>query len=83
MFKSILPDVFFTLSTMRGKHQLGLSFLILGGGDSVVARERRPERDQAKQMCLDSGGQMKLKDIAAALSISEQQEPIRCMAEVI
>ncbi|MDQ1236684.1 uncharacterized protein YjcR [Paenibacillus sp. SORGH_AS306] len=38
-----------------------------------MARERRPERDQAKQMWLDSGGTIKLKDIAAALFASEQQ----------
>ncbi|WP_308722489.1 phage terminase small subunit-related protein [Paenibacillus polysaccharolyticus] len=38
-----------------------------------MARERSPERDKAKLMWLDSGGQMKLKDIAAALSIGETQ----------
>lgn len=38
-----------------------------------MARERSPERDKAKQMWLESGGTMKLKDIAAALSISEAQ----------
>lgn len=38
-----------------------------------MARERRPERDQAKQMWLNSGGTIKLKDIAASLSVSEQQ----------
>ncbi len=36
-----------------------------------MARERSPERDKAKQMWLESGGAMKLKDIAAALSIPE------------
>ncbi|WP_098742069.1 phage terminase small subunit-related protein [Paenibacillus sp. EZ-K15] len=38
-----------------------------------MARERSPERDKAKQMWLVSGGTMKLKDIAAALSIGETQ----------
>ncbi len=38
-----------------------------------MARERSPERDKAKQMWLESGGTMKLKDIAAALSIGETQ----------
>ncbi|WP_244188402.1 phage terminase small subunit-related protein [Paenibacillus kribbensis] len=47
-----------------------LAFFV-GGGDDVVARERNPERDKAKQMWLESGGTMKLKDIAAALSIPE------------
>ncbi|MFS8214807.1 phage terminase small subunit-related protein [Paenibacillus sp. S29] len=36
-----------------------------------MARERSPERDNAKQMWLESSGAMKLKDIAAALSIPE------------
>ncbi|WP_339292719.1 phage terminase small subunit-related protein [Paenibacillus sp. FSL W8-0187] len=36
-----------------------------------MARERSPERDKAKKMWLKSGGTMKLKDIAAALSIGE------------
>ncbi len=38
-----------------------------------MARERSPDRDKAKQMWLGGGGTMKLKDIAAALSISEAQ----------
>lgn len=38
-----------------------------------MARERRPERDKARLMWLESRGTMKLKDIAAALSVSEQQ----------
>lgn len=38
-----------------------------------MARERSPERGKAKQMWLESGGTMKLKDIAAALSIGETQ----------
>ncbi|WP_366294401.1 phage terminase small subunit-related protein [Paenibacillus sp. AN1007] len=38
-----------------------------------MARERSPERDKAKLMWLESGGQMKLKDIAAALSVPESR----------
>lgn len=38
-----------------------------------MARERSPEREKAKLMWLESGGAMKLKDIAAALSIGETQ----------
>jgi uncharacterized protein YjcR len=38
-----------------------------------MARERSPERGKAKQMWLESGGTMKLKDIAAALFISENK----------
>lgn len=38
-----------------------------------MARERSPERDKARQMWLESGGTMKLKDIAAALSVGETQ----------
>ncbi|MEC0169901.1 phage terminase small subunit [Paenibacillus graminis] len=38
-----------------------------------MARERSPERDKAKQMWLESGGTMKLKDIAAALFVGETQ----------
>ncbi|OMD64659.1 terminase [Paenibacillus odorifer] len=38
-----------------------------------MARERSPERDKGKQLWLESGGTMKLKDIASALSISEAQ----------
>ncbi|MGD0032535.1 phage terminase small subunit-related protein [Paenibacillus illinoisensis] len=38
-----------------------------------MARERSPERDKAKLMWLESGGVMKLKDIAAALSVGETQ----------
>lgn len=38
-----------------------------------MARERSPERGKAKEMWLESGGTMKLKDIAAALSIGDTQ----------
>lgn len=38
-----------------------------------MARERSPERHKAKLMWLGSGGTMKLKDIAAALSIPESR----------
>lgn len=38
-----------------------------------MARERSPERDKAKQMWLKSGGTMKLKDIAAALSVPDSR----------
>ncbi|RJG26695.1 phage terminase small subunit [Paenibacillus thiaminolyticus] len=38
-----------------------------------MARERSPGRDKAKQMWLENGGTMKLKDIAAALGIGETQ----------
>ncbi|WP_338542795.1 phage terminase small subunit [Paenibacillus tundrae] len=38
-----------------------------------MARERSPERDKAKLMWLESGGTMKLKDIAAALFVGETQ----------
>ncbi|MCM3206402.1 phage terminase small subunit-related protein [Paenibacillus illinoisensis] len=38
-----------------------------------MARERSPERHKAKLMWLESGRTMKLKDIAAALSIGETQ----------
>lgn len=38
-----------------------------------MARERSPDRDKAKQMWLESGGTMKLKDIAAALSIADNK----------
>lgn len=38
-----------------------------------MARERSPERDKAKQMWLGSGGTMKLKDIAVALSIPDNK----------
>ncbi|WP_082834241.1 phage terminase small subunit-related protein [Paenibacillus glucanolyticus] len=38
-----------------------------------MAGERSPERDKAKLMWLGNGGTMKLKDIAAALSIGETQ----------
>ncbi|MDO7908441.1 phage terminase small subunit-related protein [Paenibacillus sp. JX-17] len=38
-----------------------------------MARERSPERDKAKKLWLESSGTMKLKDIAAALSVSEAQ----------
>jgi uncharacterized protein YjcR len=47
--------------------------LLSGGGDNVMARERSPERDKAKQMWLESSGAMKLKDIAAALFVGETQ----------
>ncbi|WP_082063167.1 phage terminase small subunit [Paenibacillus sp. IHBB 10380] len=38
-----------------------------------MARERSPERDKAKKMWLESSGTMKLKDIAAALSVGESK----------
>ncbi|WP_410770988.1 phage terminase small subunit [Fontibacillus sp. BL9] len=38
-----------------------------------MARERSPERDKAKQMWLESGGTMKLKDIATALFIADSK----------
>jgi uncharacterized protein YjcR len=38
-----------------------------------VARERSPQRDEARKMWLDSGGKMKLKDIAVALGLGETQ----------
>ncbi|MFD5020228.1 phage terminase small subunit [Paenibacillus sp. NPDC058367] len=38
-----------------------------------MARERSPERDKAKKMWLVSSGTMKLKDIAAALSIPDSK----------
>lgn len=38
-----------------------------------MARERSPQRAEAKKMWLDSGGKMKLKDIAASLGIGETQ----------
>lgn len=38
-----------------------------------MARERSPERGKAKLMWLESGGKMKLKDIAAALFIPESR----------
>ncbi|NWL89580.1 terminase [Paenibacillus sp. 79R4] len=38
-----------------------------------MARERSPDRDKAKQMWLESGGTMKLKDIAAALSVGDSK----------
>ncbi|MGW8957650.1 phage terminase small subunit [Paenibacillus sp. NPDC055715] len=38
-----------------------------------MPRERSPERDKARLMWLESGGTMRLKDIAAALSIGETQ----------
>lgn len=38
-----------------------------------MARERSPQRDEAMKMWLDSGGKMKLKDIAAALGLGETQ----------
>lgn len=38
-----------------------------------MARERSPDREKAKQMWLESGSTMKLKDIAVALSIGETQ----------
>ncbi|WP_411734899.1 phage terminase small subunit-related protein [Paenibacillus sp. M2] len=38
-----------------------------------MARERSPERDKAKLLWIESGGLMKLKDIAAALSIPESR----------
>lgn len=38
-----------------------------------MARARSPNRDKAKQMWLDSGGEMKLKDIAAEFDVLETQ----------
>lgn len=38
-----------------------------------MARERSPERDKAKLMWLESGGERKLKDIAAELGVSDSQ----------
>ncbi|MEC0373289.1 phage terminase small subunit [Paenibacillus chibensis] len=38
-----------------------------------MARERSPERDEAKRVWVESGGTMKLKDIAAALSIADNK----------
>ncbi|MGG4132526.1 phage terminase small subunit-related protein [Paenibacillus illinoisensis] len=38
-----------------------------------MPRERSPERDKAKLMWVESGGTMKLKDIAAAFSIPESR----------
>ncbi|EPY08215.1 phage-like terminase small subunit yqas [Paenibacillus alvei TS-15] len=38
-----------------------------------MARERSPNRDRAKEMWLDSGGKIKLKDIAADLGLGETQ----------
>ncbi|AHM64913.1 hypothetical protein PPSQR21_012530 [Paenibacillus polymyxa SQR-21] len=37
-----------------------------------MPRERIPERDKARQMWLESSGAMRLKDIAAALSVPEK-----------
>lgn len=37
-----------------------------------IPRERIPERDKARQMWLESSGAMRLKDIAAALSVPEK-----------
>ncbi len=39
----------------------------------VVARQRSPDRDKAFELWKDSGGEMKLKDIAAELGISDSQ----------
>ncbi|MGI2294164.1 phage terminase small subunit [Paenibacillus sp. GXUN7292] len=36
-----------------------------------MARQRSPDRDKAKQMWLESGGKMLLKDIAAALGVGD------------
>ncbi|WP_047013821.1 phage terminase small subunit [Paenibacillus sp. IHB B 3415] len=38
-----------------------------------MARERSPERDKAKQVWLESGGTIKLKNIAAAFSIPDSK----------
>lgn len=38
-----------------------------------MARERSPERDKAKQIWLESSGQIRLKDIAAALFVPESR----------
>jgi uncharacterized protein YjcR len=39
----------------------------------VVARQRSPDRDKAFELWKDSSGEMKLKDIAAELGISDSQ----------
>lgn len=38
-----------------------------------MARARSPNRDKAKEMWLESGGDMKLKDVAAELGLTESQ----------
>lgn len=38
-----------------------------------MARARSPNRDKAKEMWLGSGGEMKLKDVAAELDLTESQ----------
>ncbi|MCZ2991399.1 phage terminase small subunit, partial [Acinetobacter baumannii] len=38
-----------------------------------VARQRSPDRDKAFELWKDSGGEMKLKDVAAELGISDSQ----------
>ncbi|WP_074086283.1 phage terminase small subunit-related protein [Paenibacillus sp. P32E] len=38
-----------------------------------MTRERSPERDKAKQMWLESGGELKLKDIAASLLTNDSK----------
>ncbi|TMV49374.1 terminase [Paenibacillus mesophilus] len=38
-----------------------------------MARERSPDREKAEKMYLDSGGEMKLKDIAATLGLGDTQ----------
>lgn len=44
------------------------------GGDNVdMPRQRSPNRDKAKQIYLKSKGTAKLKDIAAALNVSDSQ----------
>lgn len=52
-----------------------------------MARERSPQRDEAMKMWLDSGGKMKLKDIAAALGLGETQirkwKSVDCWADAL
>ncbi|MCZ2969738.1 phage terminase small subunit-related protein, partial [Acinetobacter baumannii] len=38
-----------------------------------MARQRSPDRDKAFELWKDSGGEMKLKDVAAELGISDSQ----------
>ncbi|MRB24848.1 hypothetical protein GH839_29120, partial [Bacillus thuringiensis] len=38
-----------------------------------MARQRSPDRDKAFELWKDSGGEMKLKDIATELGISDSQ----------
>ncbi|WDU82288.1 phage terminase small subunit-related protein [Caloramator sp. Dgby_cultured_2] len=38
-----------------------------------MARQRSPDREKAKEMYINSNGQMKLKDIAAQLGFKDSQ----------